>query len=90
LDADRFTYREFAQRYAGMTFDGSERSPLWDKPVPKREIDLAAEGRRLGFTLIEGGREDEVAPCWRTTPHAPHSWERILVHPTDVRCPGVA
>lgn len=49
------TYREFAERYAGMTFDGTERSSLWDRLVPKHELDLAAEGRRLAFRVIEDG-----------------------------------
>jgi hypothetical protein len=32
----------------------------------------------------------EEHPCWRTKPHEPHAWDRILVQPTHVRCPGVA
>lgn len=31
----------------------------------------------------------EVCPCWRTEPHPAHNWERILVEPNHVRCPGV-
>jgi len=31
----------------------------------------------------------EIAPCWRTEPHEAHVWERILVEPHRVRCPGV-
>jgi hypothetical protein len=54
------TYREFAEHYAGMKLDGTERSPLWDKLVPKRELDLAAEGRRLGFKLMRGGRDADA------------------------------
>jgi hypothetical protein len=50
------TYREFAEIYAGLTFDGTETATLWTKDVPQREIDLAVEGRRLNFTVIEGGR----------------------------------
>ena len=52
------TYREFAERYAGMKSTGDETSPLWDRLVPQHEVDLAAEGRRLSFIVIEGGKRD--------------------------------
>lgn len=51
------TRREFAERYAGMTFDGSEKSPIWDEIVSQEELDLAAEGRRLSFVVLDGGRD---------------------------------
>jgi len=28
--------------------------------------------------------------CWREQPHPPHWWERILVQPGRVKCPGIA
>jgi len=56
--AASMTYREFAERYAGMKSTGDETSPLWDRLVPQHEVDLAAEGRRLSFIVIEGGKRD--------------------------------
>lgn len=63
------TYREFAERYAGMTFDGTERSPLWDKIVPQADLDLAAEGRRLSFALIEGDGDPTDVEAWGEVDH---------------------
>ena len=57
-ETPRVTYRAFAERYAGMVFDGTERSPLWDRLVPDRELELAAEGRRMGFRVIDGAAEE--------------------------------
>lgn len=58
-DRDTLTLREWARAYAGTTFDDTERSPAWDKPVRHAWVDLAIQSRREQFRLIEGGSRDE-------------------------------